>query len=186
MIMHRSHTAFNVGLIPTPTTRMLCRDYIYIHNNMNKTQLKNLIAECINEIAVNADYMRPNLESQIAKGLRLKMKAPSPYTGDRNDKKAFMQYLESIQDWVNENLEWFKNGIIIDMKKLKVKTNIQQEPDPSEALYYDDSYKTFEDMIEDNSDSPDLIYKGIIWISPAHVAGWLFGEDIADRIAVPR
>lgn len=134
--------------------------------------VKLLIEEVLNEIAI-ADEYDNSYDAQLKPYVVGVYDRPPVFEGDRNDKAQFGQYLRQVQDWAARNLDEVHTSSTFDLKSLRW---VDAEP---EAIF-DDSYRTFDDFVEDQIHPVRYIR-----ISPGHIARYVLGEDIAPRVVIP-
>ena len=118
------------------------------------------------------------MDIALGKAMVQSLKPPAPFSGNREDKQEWMKYLQSLQEWAKQHIP--PHGIILDIGQEKL-YKASEDPRPESKFYlFSDDYESYEDFIEDQFNTPD-----VVWISTGQIARYLFGEDIADRIVIP-
>ena len=116
------------------------------------------------------NYLRKELTKAIG--------TPPPYTGGKEDKKAYGEYLEQLEVWAKQHIP--EHGVLLDIPGKKLYTADAKAETTQGIFHFDDEYESFEDFVEDHFEPPRVVL-----IHSSQLARYVFGEDIANRIVIP-
>lgn len=149
---------------------------------MKISELKSLIKEVIEEIALNTDYS-VNSDGQLRNVIRGSYKPFPKAKFSSPNKELFQKYLNAAQAWAAQNLADSKDGALVS-KQGKLHTRIKPDAKDSDlVLRFGDEYENFDEFLSDY-DQEQISQHEYIWISPRHIAKYVMGE-VADRIVIP-
>jgi hypothetical protein len=114
------------------------------------------------------------LRQEMAKAIGV----PPKYTGGKEDRKAFGEYLEQLEVWAKQHIP--EHGVLLDIPDKKLYTADAKTAKMQGIYHFDDEYESFEDFVEDHFEPPDKVL-----IYSSQLARYVFGDDIATRIVIP-
>ena len=134
-------------------------------------KLKTLLSEIALVKQTPADnYLRKEMAKAIG--------TPPAYTGSKEDKKAFGDYLEQLEVWAKQHIP--EHGVLLDIPGKKLYKADAKTETMQGVFHFDDEYESFEDFVEDHFEPPQMVL-----IYSSQLARYVFGDDIATRIVIP-
>ncbi len=116
------------------------------------------------------DYLREEMLRVIG--------TPPKFTGNREDKIAWGEYLTQLQDWAEQHIP--EHGVLLDIPESKIYKGTPDMKNAQGVFHFDDEYESFEDLVEDHFQPPTIVL-----VYPGQLARYVMGADVANRIVIP-